>query len=476
MLGRRARAPRRDRGRARRGPSPARRRAGRARGSRRPAARRRAAAARTWSGVARRSSTASCAAPKDCAPSETRTPRRASTSASSSSTVSGLASTVSSEAGGSPSRSRSSSGAPSSVGVPPPRKTVSSAGASRSRSCASSASTRVDVALAQVGVARHGHEVAVAAAVRAERHVHVEVPDQLGPPPRRVSWVAAARAARASASSRPRAAPELERQRRHEDVAGAVGVDDRAGRRHRLPAALAAVVGEVVTAVGAFGPDAQTRPHRQVGQVVALAAVARRARQHVDLHAARDDAREPPRGHHQHARAPRGDDGARIVAGVEDAVESRQLVPAQRILDAPGGRCGPCTRIVRSPLGSATVVTRFCGFGRRPTRTSQPSARSIRSDSAPAASSPSAVRKRVSAPSAGSARAATPPPPPGSSNVSCSCTMAPRDERLVQAPVLDPLDVPDDRDAGHMPTSAARPRRRARAPPGTPPAAPRPCR
>ena len=108
-----------------------------------PAARSVATAPSTTSGVARRSSTASSGAWNDCAPSDTRMPRAASTAASSGVTVSGLHSTVRSAASGSPRRSRSSSAGPSSVGVPPPTNTVSTpVGSSPLRpSSASSAST-----------------------------------------------------------------------------------------------------------------------------------------------------------------------------------------------------------------------------------------------------------------------------------------------------------------------------------------------
>ena len=131
----------------------------------------------------------------------------ASAAASSSSTVSGLTSTVTSGAAGRP-----SSSAPSRPRAEQRRRAAADEHRlERGREplallCQLGQHGR-DVALVQRAVARHGHEVAVAAAVRAERDVHVEVADQLGPPPRRVSCAAAARAARASAASRSRPAP-----------------------------------------------------------------------------------------------------------------------------------------------------------------------------------------------------------------------------------------------------------------------------
>ena len=73
----------------------------------------------------------------------------------------------------------------------------------------------------------------------------------------------------------------------------------------------------------------------------------------------------------------------------------------------------------------------------------------MRSDAAPAASLPSAVKNASRAPSAGSARAATPPPPAGLLERVVQLDDGAAVERLVQAAVLDPLDVADDGDAGH---------------------------
>ncbi len=130
-------------------------------------------------------------------------PRSASTAASSSSTVSGLTSTVTSggrrQAGEQPLEQRG----PEQRRRAPADEHRLERGREPPALLGELRQHGRDVALVQVAVPRHRDEVAVPAAVRAERHVHVEVADQVGPPPRRVSCAAAARAACASAASRP---------------------------------------------------------------------------------------------------------------------------------------------------------------------------------------------------------------------------------------------------------------------------------
>ena len=201
-----------------------------------------------------------------------------------------------------------------------------------------------------------------------------------------------------------------------------------------------------MTAVGALRPDAQARPHRQIRQVVALAAVARRGGEHVHLHAALDDAREPAGRGHEHARAPRGDHGARIVARVEDAVEAGQLVPVQRVVDGRVSvRPVQQDRALAARLGQRRDAVLGLGAARDAQVAAVP--RSTRSDS---------VGRGVVAERRDEARLGAERRQRAGGHAPASRRLLERVvqlhdraalERLVQARVLHPLDVADDRDA-----------------------------
>ena len=278
--------------------------------------------------------------------------------------------------------------------------------------------------------------------------MHVEMTNQLGAPPRRVSCAAAARAARASASSRGRPCAESKREPRHEHVARAVGVDDRSWGRNRLPATLVTILREVVATVAPLGPDAQARPYSQVAQVVALAAVARGPGKDVDLYATRDDACEPARGRHDDARPPRGDQRAGIVARVEDAVELRQVVPVQRILDRG--------MVVHSMQQDGSLTARL-GKGRdaclRPRAAPDAQVAAVATQHALRGLARRIATERRDEARLGAERRQRPRGHAAAARGLLERVVQLQDgaalERLVQAGMLDPLDVADDCDAGH---------------------------
>jgi RNA polymerase sigma factor (sigma-70 family) len=146
--------------------------------------------------------------------------------------------------------------------------------------------------------------------------------------------------------------PDAERERKAggEGVSGTVGVDERAGQRSRLPAALA-LPGDEAAAPLALGRGDEPRGRIELAEAIPLALVAAAVDESVELDSCGDERGQHAGGGNHGAGSPCLPERRRVTGREVDRVDIVQLLPRERvgrmrIEPGPDGRDRPLPAVV----------------------------------------------------------------------------------------------------------------------------------